>query len=107
MGCFTPLPFQNCADRPRRFLSLRGGARVRGGERVAVALADGVTAAATVLAVVGVVALAPCLGVQGAVGSLRDTVLRKDIGVDKVLRKGRQSISEMKCQGRGIRTQGS
>ena len=50
--------------------------------RVAVAVADGVAVVAAVLAVVGVVWLAPLLGVEGAVGTFRDVVLAQEVNVE-------------------------
>ena len=52
-------------------------------QREAVAGADGVTVAAAVLAVVGVVWLAPLLGVEGTVSTISDEIFVQEVSVEE------------------------
>ena len=52
-------------------------------QSIAVAGSDGIAVATAVLAVVGVVWLAPLLGVEGAVSTFSDEVLAQEVSVDK------------------------
>ena len=85
MSPFSYSHYSNLPETSEAIFLTANHTRVSGCEGVAIALADGVAAAAAVLAIIGVVALAPRLGVEGAVGSLGNTVLREDISVDEVL----------------------
>ena len=52
-------------------------------ETKTVAGADGVVVAASVLAEVGVIRLAPLLGVEGAVSAIGNVVLAKEVGIEE------------------------
>jgi len=53
-------------------------------EGITIAGANGVVVAATVLSIVGDVLLAPCLGVERAVGSVRNVVDGDEVSVEEV-----------------------
>lgn len=59
-------------------------AKILGVEGITIARANGVVVAATVLSIVGAILLAPCLGVERAVGSIRDVVDGDEVSVEEV-----------------------
>lgn len=69
---------------PTRNFLRRDDTGVLGGQGVGVGLGDGVVVAAGVLANVGGVAPGPWVGVEGALGALRDVVLADDVGDEHV-----------------------
>lgn len=79
------------------------GTGILGGESVRVAGADAVVDAATVLAVVGAVALVPGLGVQAAVGALGDVGDGQDVRVEEVLLPHTCDVSVLHLDRTGFR----
>lgn len=61
-----------------------------GRQRVTIRLANSVPITATVLAIVGAVVAAPSLVVERAVQTLRDGVLRENIGIKEDLHRDNQ-----------------